>query len=68
VAVKKRTHWGSTLDDFLKEEGIYDEAKTQVAKEMIAWQIQQAMKRKADQEADGRADNRCKPIGGLVAI
>jgi predicted XRE-type DNA-binding protein len=46
VAVKKRTHWGSTLDDFLKEEGIYDEAKTQVAKEMIACQIQQAMKRK----------------------
>ena len=46
MAVKKRTHWGSTLDDFLKEEGIYEEAKTQVAKEMIAWQIHQAMKRK----------------------
>jgi predicted XRE-type DNA-binding protein len=46
VAVKKRTHWGSTLNDFLKEEGIYEEAKTQVAKEMIAWQIQQAMKKK----------------------
>ena len=38
--------WGSTLDDFLKEEGIYEEAKTQVAKEMIAWQIAQAMKKK----------------------
>ena len=44
--MKKRTHWGSTLDDFLKEEGIYEEAKTQVAKEMIAWQIHQARKRK----------------------
>ena len=44
--MKKRTHWGSTLDDFLKEEGIYEEAKTQVAKEMIAWQIEQAMKKK----------------------
>jgi predicted XRE-type DNA-binding protein len=46
VAVKKKTHWGSSLDDFLKKEGIYEEAKTQVAKEMIAWQIEQAMKKK----------------------
>jgi len=44
--VKKKTHWGSTLDDFLKEEGIYEETKAQVAKEMIAWQIEQAMKKK----------------------
>ena len=43
---KTKRHWGSTLDDFLKKEGIYEEAKTQVAKEMIAWQIQQAMKKK----------------------
>jgi antitoxin HicB len=46
MTAKKNKHWGSTLDDLLKEEGIYDEAKAQVAKEMIAWQIQQAMKRK----------------------
>jgi antitoxin HicB len=46
VAVKRKTHWGSTLDDFLKEEGIYEEAKAQVAKETIAWQIEQAMKKK----------------------
>ena len=46
MAVKKKTHWGSTLDDFLKEEGIYEETKAQVAKEMIAWQIEQAMKKK----------------------
>lgn len=43
---KTKKHWGSTLDDFLKEEGIYEEAKTQAAKEMIAWQIAQAMKKK----------------------
>ena len=46
MMTKKSKHWGSSLDDFLKEEGIYDEAKTQVAKEMIAWQIEQAMKEK----------------------
>jgi antitoxin HicB len=46
VKSKTKRHWGSTLDNFLKEEGIYGEAKTQVAKEMIAWQIAQAMKKK----------------------
>lgn len=46
MSAKKKMHWGSTLDDFLKEEGIYDEAKNRVAKEMIAWRLQQAMKKK----------------------
>jgi antitoxin HicB len=46
MTAKKKRHWGSTLDDFLKDEGIYEEAKAQVAKEMIAWQIAQAMKKK----------------------
>jgi antitoxin HicB len=43
---RKSKHWGSSLDDFLKDEGVYEEAKTQVAKEMIAWQIERAMKEK----------------------
>jgi antitoxin HicB len=46
MMTKKSKHWGSSLDDFLKDEGIYEEAKTQVAKEMIAWQIEHAMKEK----------------------
>ena len=37
-------HIGSSLDDFLKEEGTFDEAQTQVIKEVIAWQLEQAMK------------------------
>src|ERR1022692_3508990 len=43
---KKNPHWGSSLDDFLKEEGIYDEVVAQVEKEVIAWQLEQAMKKK----------------------
>lgn len=46
MTAKKRKHRGSTLDDFLKEEGVYEGAKSQVAKEMIAWQIERAMKQK----------------------
>jgi antitoxin HicB len=43
---KKNPYWGSSLDDFLKEEGIYEEAQEIVEKEIIAWQIAQAMKKK----------------------
>ena len=46
MMAKTNKHWGSTLDNFLKEEGIDEGAKTQVAKEMIAWQIERAMKEK----------------------
>nr|WP_311735205.1 MULTISPECIES: Fis family transcriptional regulator [unclassified Janthinobacterium] len=37
------THIGSSLDDFLKEEGIFEQTQTQAVKEVIAWQLTQAM-------------------------
>jgi len=37
---------GSSIDDFLKEEGIFEEAQTQAVREVIAWQLAQAMKEK----------------------
>ena len=43
---KKTRHWGSSIDDFLEEEGIYDEARALSEKEIIAWQLEQAMKKK----------------------
>ena len=39
-------HTGSSFDDFLKEEGIYDEVDAVATTRVIAWQIQQAMKEK----------------------
>ena len=36
-------HLGSTLDDFLEEEGVRAEFEVRAVKEMIAWQIKQAM-------------------------
>jgi len=36
-------HVGSSLDDFLKEEGILEETRAVAIKEAIAWQVQQAM-------------------------
>ena len=43
---KKNPHIGSSLDDFLKEEGILEEARAVALKEALAWQVQKAMKRK----------------------
>lgn len=36
---------GSSIDDFLKEEGIFEEAQTQAVKEVVAWQLAEAMKK-----------------------
>jgi predicted XRE-type DNA-binding protein len=41
-----KKHMGSSLDDFLKEEGIFEEAEAQAVKEVVAWQLAQAMKEK----------------------
>lgn len=38
-------HLGSTLDDFLREEGIYEEVTTAAIKKVIAWQLGEEMKR-----------------------
>jgi antitoxin HicB len=37
-------HFGSSLDDWLKDEGIYEEATAHAIKRVLAWQIEQAMK------------------------
>ena len=37
---------GSSIDDFLKEEGIFEEAQTQAVKEVVAWQLAEAMKKR----------------------
>jgi len=37
---------GSSIDDFLKQEGIFEEAQAQAIKEVVAWQLAEAMKKK----------------------
>ena len=41
-----RKHIGSSIDDFLKEEGIFEEAQAQAVKEVVAWQLAEAMKKR----------------------
>jgi len=39
-----RKHMGSSIDDFLKEEGIFEEAQVQAVKEVVAWQLAESMR------------------------
>ena len=41
-----KKHMGSSIDDFLKEEGIFEEAQAEAVKEVVAWQLAEAMKKK----------------------
>jgi len=41
-----KKHMGSGIDDFLKKQGIFEEAQTQAVKEVVAWQLADAMKKK----------------------
>jgi antitoxin HicB len=41
----RKSGMGSSVDDFLKEEGIFEEAQAEAVKEVVAWQLDQAMKK-----------------------
>jgi predicted XRE-type DNA-binding protein len=43
---RRKSHMGSSVDDFLKEEGIFEEAQAQAIKEVVAWQLHETMKKK----------------------
>ncbi|MFZ0886020.1 MAG: helix-turn-helix domain-containing protein [Candidatus Acidiferrales bacterium] len=42
----RKIHMGSSIDDFLKQEGIFEEAQAQAVKEVVAWQLDEAMKKR----------------------
>ncbi len=47
---------GSSIDDFLKKENIFEEA--QAIKEVVAWQLAKAMKKKPVEPAAGSGTGR----------
>ena len=42
----RNRHWGSTLRDFLKEEGIHGKTTTAAIKRVVAWQLAEEMRKK----------------------
>ena len=49
--VKNNPRRGSTLDDFLEREGVRGEFEARAVKEVIAWQLLEAMKTQAISKA-----------------
>jgi predicted XRE-type DNA-binding protein len=41
-----KRNFGSSIDDFLKQENIFEKAQAQAIKEVVAWQLAKAMKKK----------------------
>jgi DNA-binding Xre family transcriptional regulator len=41
---RKKGRIGSSFDDFLTDEGVYNEVETVAVKRVIAWQLEEAMK------------------------
>lgn len=44
--MKGKKYIGGLFDDFLKEEGIYEEVQATAIKRVLAWQLEQAMKQR----------------------
>lgn len=42
-----KKHLGSSLDDFLEDKGTFEEAKTLAIKEVVVWQLTQAMEKRS---------------------
>jgi DNA-binding Xre family transcriptional regulator len=43
---RRNRHHGSSIDDFLKEEGVLEEMQALAIKEVVAWQLEKAMREK----------------------
>ncbi|MEO8923120.1 MAG: Fis family transcriptional regulator [Caldimonas sp.] len=42
-----KKHHGSSLDSFLKEEGIFEETQALAVKEVVVWQLTEAMEKQS---------------------
>lgn len=51
TAKKVFDHSGSTFDSFLEEEGILEETEAVAIKRVLAWQLEQAMRKQTDGNA-----------------
>ena len=41
----RKSHTGASIDEFMKREGIFEESQAQAVKEVVAWQLDEAMKK-----------------------
>ena len=55
---------GSSIDDFLKKENIFEEAQAQAIKEVVAWQLAKAMKKRKISKARMAVLLKDEPVAG----
>jgi hypothetical protein len=67
MSKRKNSHIGGKFDDFLKEEGVYEETQAQAIKEVVARQLAEAMKARKLSRAPGRAAQDEPDAGEWVA-
>ena len=60
---KANRHVGSSLDDFLREEGLLEEARAIAIKEAVAFQVQKAMETEQHQQSGDGAPHEDQPRG-----
>ena len=60
---KRNKHIGSSLEDFLKEEGVLEETRAVVLKETVAWQVQHRDGKGKNQQGTDGAAHEHKPRG-----
>jgi antitoxin HicB len=53
---------GSSLDDFLKQEGIFEKAEGLATQEVIAWRLTEAMENQPLSQAAGAIDLRAGQV------
>jgi antitoxin HicB len=58
-----KNHMGSSIDDLLKEEGTFEEAQSQAVKEVVAWQLAEAMRKKISKARMATLLNNNRPTG-----
>jgi antitoxin HicB len=47
VRIMSKRHHGASLDSFLEEEGIFEESRVLAIKEVVVWQLTEAMEKQS---------------------
>jgi hypothetical protein len=50
--MKRNPHIGSTLDDFLREEGLFEDATNHAVNRVLTWQVEKAMQEQGITKAE----------------
>jgi hypothetical protein len=62
MSSKINPHIGSSLDDFLKQEGLYEDATNNAVMRVLAWQIENATQKQGITNVEKDMPQGLKPI------